>query len=256
MSKFVVIQAGHEGRTSGSTGAPGEVELNVRIRNRLSQLLINKGFMVQLVNADPTQLEINKDFDLFLALHGDADVYGTGGGFVDYPAEFYQNGGIQDYNNAESKRIKEAIESKYFQHSEIANHPERSNANTKYYYMWRQLTPKTPCVLIEMGVVQDAHDRVLLADTDRIANALTRGICKAFDVPYDSPEPQQPPIPPVEPSPPAEPVPPVPEPPQPPTQPVETVDQVMLKQIKEIVWGRGWWWTKVNRIRALLPKEA
>ena len=68
MAKFICLQAGHEGRTSGSTGAPGEIQANVRIRNRLSELLIQKGFVVQLVNADPTNAEIDKDFDLFLSL--------------------------------------------------------------------------------------------------------------------------------------------------------------------------------------------
>jgi len=179
MAKRICLQSGHEGVTIGATGAPGEKELNIRIRNKLSDILISKGFVLQLVNANPTDEEINKDYDLFLALHGDADIYGTGGGFVDYPDASV------DSANAESKRIKEAIESMYFGHSGIVNHPERSNANTKFYYMWSRLSQKTPCVIIEMGVVQDAHDKVILADTDRVANAIARGICKAFDVPFD-----------------------------------------------------------------------
>jgi N-acetylmuramoyl-L-alanine amidase len=184
--KFICLQSGHEGVTSGATGAPGEQELNVRIRNRLCQVLISKGFIVQLVNANPGNNEIKKDFDLFLALHGDANIYGTGGGLVDYPDPKV------DQVTAESKRIKEAIESMYFDNSGIVNHPERSNANTKYYYMWSRLTAKTPCVIMEMGVVQDAHDKVILADTDRVANAIARGICKAFGVPYDQVIPTEP----------------------------------------------------------------
>lgn len=188
MAKRICLQAGHEEVTFGATGAPGEKELNVRIRNRLSDILISKGFVLQLVNANPTDNEIDKDFNLFLALHGDADVYGTGGGFVDYPDASV------DSANAESKRIKEAIESEYFNRSGIVNHPKRSNAKTKFYYMWSRLSAKTPCVIIEMGVVQDAHDKVILADTERVASALARGICKAFSVDFDVPNSQtQPP---------------------------------------------------------------
>lgn len=183
MAKFICLQSGHEGRTSGATGAPGEIELNVRIRNRLSQLLIDRGFVVQLVNADPTKTEYYKDFDLFLALHGDANIYGTGGGVVACIAPPPYDS--SEVSNAESRRIRDTIESIYFKETGIVNHPERSNVNMTKYYMWDKLTPKTPCVIIEMGVVQDPHDKVLLGNTELIASALARGICKTFDVAYD-----------------------------------------------------------------------
>ena len=183
MAKFICLQAGHQGVTSGATGAPGEQALNVRIRDRLSQILIKKGFMLQLVNANPTASEINKDFDLFLALHGDANIYGTGGGVVSYIADYLDSSVA---SNMESKRIKEAIESEYFKNSGIINHPERNNRNMTEYYMWSQLSANTHCVIMEMGVVQDAHDKVILADTDRVANAIARGICKAFNVAFDA----------------------------------------------------------------------
>jgi len=176
----ICLQAGHEGRTSGSTGAPGEVELNVRIRNRLSELLIERGFQLYLVNADPKVSQINQDFDLFLALHGDADIYGTGGGFADYPDP------STDKATVESQRICKVINETYFPETQI-KYVNRSNKNTRFYYMWKQLSYKTPCVIIEMGVVQDAHDKVLLANTELIAGALKKSICKAFNVPESSP---------------------------------------------------------------------
>lgn len=178
--KLICLQAGHEGRTSGSIGAPGEQELNIRIRNRVFEILISKGFDIQKVKADPLPSEINKDFDLFLSIHGDANVYGTGGGFVDFPEP------STDVATQESQRIAKTITEEYFKHSEMVNHPERSNRNTRFYYMWSKLSAKTPCVIIELGVVQDAHDRVLLADTERIASAVSRGVCKAFNVPFDT----------------------------------------------------------------------
>lgn len=174
--KKILIQAGHQHTTNGQTGAPGEMEENVRFRDRLGQILISKGFQVFLCDAN---FQGTEDYDLALAIHGDANVYGKGGGFVDYPDP------AVDSVNQESKRIKEAIESEYFNHSGIENHPERSNPNTKFYYWWSMLTSKTPCVIIECGVVQDAHDKVILADTDRVCNAIARGICKAFNVSFD-----------------------------------------------------------------------
>lgn len=232
MAKFICLQAGHQNTQNncdpalrGSTGAPGEVELTVRARDRLSQVLISKGFMVQLVDATfNCNPERTKDFDLFLALHGDADYAGdNGGGFVDYPDPSV------DAANAESKRIKEVIESEYFNHSGIANTPH-SNPNTKFYYMWRALSAKTPCVLLEMGQVQDPHDKVILSDTDRVANAIARGICKAFGVPFEV-------------------APPAPQP------EAEKDYKKYLYDIKTAVYGKGYIWQKLARVKKILAES-
>lgn len=184
--KKICLQAGHWNITAGATGAPGEQELNLRILLRLKDILIAKGFQLFLVDANPPDAQINQDFDLFLALHGDADYPGDGGsGFVDIPDPSV------DSVNDESQRIAWAIRQEYFKHSGITE-VNRSNGNTRFYYMWSRLTAKTPCVLIEMGQVQDPHDKVILADTERVASAIARGICKAFGVVYD-----QSPVPPV-----------------------------------------------------------
>ena len=219
--RLICLQSGHEGVTSGETGAPGEQELNVRIRNRLSQILISKGFMLQLVDANPPQSQINNDFDLFLALHGDANIYGTGGGCVASADPSI------DASSQESARIRDAITSEYFYRSGIVNHPERINPNMTFYYMWSRLSAKTPCVIMEMGVVQDAHDKVILADTDIVANAIARGICKAFGIAFD---PITPPAPP---------------------QPVIDYKKVLV-DIKGVCYGKGWTWQKVNAIKNAL----
>ena len=195
MAKLICLQAGHQNAKNNcdpalrkGTGAPGEVEFTIRIRDRLSQVLISKGFQVQLVdatfNCDPKADKT--DYALFLAIHYDADIYGTGGGFIDFPEP------STDQATAESIRIRNVIEEEYFKHSGIVNYPGRSNANTRFYYMWKFLSGPTPCNIIECGVGQDAHDKVILADTDRVANAIARGICAAFSVSFD----QIPPSPP------------------------------------------------------------
>ncbi len=249
----ILVQAGHQNTTTGSTGAPEEMANNIRIRDRLGQVLMSKGFQVFLCDANFVGKE---DYHLALALHCDMNYDGDlGGGFVDYPDPSV------DYSNAESKRIKEAIESEYFNHSGIRNVPSRSNANTKFYYWWSMLTAKTPCVIIEMGESVDPHDRVLLADTDRIANALARGVCKAFGVAFDAPvgppvvvePPAPPPEPPVVP-------PPVTEPSAPNSVPDVSEDSLRLSKVREIVWDRWCWigtrgWKiRLASLRALLPQ--
>ena len=182
--KYIAIQAGHWNikwncRTDlrDGTGAPEESGTNVAVAIRLEQILQQNGFKTFLTDANYNcnpESDVT-DYDLFLSLHCDANYAGDeGGGFADYPAPDL------DQNNTESKRIKEAIESIYFQESGIRNVPSRSNVNTKRYYMWETLSPKTPCVLVEMGESIDPHDRVILNDTERVAQALAKGIFKAF----------------------------------------------------------------------------
>jgi hypothetical protein len=183
--KKVVIQAGHINAKNnsivalrGSTGAPGEQELTKRIADRLSSLLREKGVEVKQTDAcaNDDKSITGADWDLFLALHGDADYAGDGGsGFATFPEP------STDGATSESQRIAKIINDYYFPEVQIV-HRDLANKNTKYYYMWKYLTAKTPCVLVEMGQVQDPHDKVLLANTDLIANALATAILRALGI--------------------------------------------------------------------------
>lgn len=231
----LVIQAGHINSQYSSlglgSGAPGEQEVNKRIADRLCALLREKGFSVIQTDANANDDEaITKvDHDLFLALHCDADYAGdTGNGFADYP-EPSTDGATQ-----ESQRICKIINDTYFPEVKI-NYINRSNANTRYYYMWKYLTPKTPCVLIEMGQCQDPHDKVLLANTELIAGALSKSICKAFGIVEPTPEP---PV--------------VPSEPLVEQNPCKVQDDLIAK-IRGILWGKGFIWDKLKRIKVLLP---
>jgi N-acetylmuramoyl-L-alanine amidase len=187
--KRIAIQAGHLNTKQNkiealrkSTGAPGEVEFTTKVVNRLAHCLSRTGkFSVVTTdanaNSDPKITQAN--FDLFLSVHYDADIYGSGGGFIDFPEP------SSDFSTTESQRITREMESQYFSHSGIANKPNRRNRNTKYYYMWRFLSASTPCVILECGVGQSPDDKSILSNTDHIVNAICRAIFKAFNEPYD-----------------------------------------------------------------------
>jgi len=166
----------------GNTGTAGELEINTRITNRLASVLRDKGFEVTQTDAnandDPTIT--SKDFNLALFLHCDMDTANDlGGGMI------ASGDKSVDASYIESKRIKDVMDFIYFKETGIVNKNYVTEGMTKYY-IWQYLSPKTPCVLIEMGQAMDAHDKVLLANTDLIANAIARSICKAFNVAYDS----------------------------------------------------------------------
>ena len=161
------------------------MSFNIDIRNKVAEALRLRGFEVVTTdaNANDDKNITDQDFNLFLSIHYDADIYGTGGGFVDYPDPSV------DKVTQESQRIVKVIEEQYFSVTKISDKPLRRNANTKFYYMWKFLTEKTPCALIECGVgmhVPDDHT-MLHFNRDIVVQGIVQGICKAFEVTYEKP---------------------------------------------------------------------
>jgi hypothetical protein len=172
----ICLQAGHKNITSGAVGAPGERDWNSKIVPMIAERLRNKGIDVYETDAlgynDTTVVEI--DWDLFLSVHYDADVYNDTGGFVDFPEP------STDGATNESQRIAKVLSDYYFAKTGIKN-VNRSNANTRYYYMWQYLSKDTPCNLIECGVGwRKPEDYETLRNYDLIADAISGGILKAF----------------------------------------------------------------------------
>lgn len=173
--KKICIQAGHQGRTTGSTGAPGEQKWTGEIVPKIASILRTRGFEVKEVNADPSSSEISGDWDLFLAVHYDADIYNDRGGFITTPDP------SADSATKESNRIAQVMRNNYFKDTGIPE-KDRSNKNTKFYYMWSQLSAKTPCVLIEAGVgwrTPEDH-QTLHFQMDKVAKAIADGVTNAL----------------------------------------------------------------------------
>jgi hypothetical protein len=180
MAIKICLQSGHWNKPGA--GAPNEQATNKRITDRLADMLRQRGFAVTQTDYygynDPVVTKT--DFKLFLALHCDMDYPNdNGSGFADFAEESLAGAGY-----IESQRICKIINETYFPEVKI-NYVNHSNANTKRYYMWKYLTSKTPCVLLEMGQSIDPHDSVLLGNTDLIAGGIARTLCKAFNVSYE-----------------------------------------------------------------------
>jgi hypothetical protein len=185
----VVLQAGHLNIAKNSdialrpaTGAPGEVEFTADIVSRLKPVLVSLGLNVTTTdaNANDDKSITSKDWDLFLAIHWDADVYKDSGGFVDFPEP------STDFATAKSQSMANNLASMYFPVTGIKNVPARSNKNTRYYYMWQYLSAKTPCVLIECGVGNRKPDDYNMLNLNRakVLEGISKGLARAFGIPY------------------------------------------------------------------------
>lgn len=177
------IQSNCDPALRSGTGTIGEIDFNKSVGIALEKLLQEDGHTTYLDDANTNchKSVTSQNWDLALAIHADANIYGTGGGFVDVLRPDW------DPARIESARIAQALRDRYFPETGIVNHPERSNLNTRQYYLWNYLTDMTPCVIIECGVLQDAHDRVILSDIPRVAKAIREGIRKASPPPTPVP---------------------------------------------------------------------
>lgn len=178
----VCLQSGHKNITSGSTGATGERDWTTKIVPMVAEKLRTKG--VEVYETDGLAYNDDKvvetDWDLFLSVHYDGDSYGSTanptGGFTDFPEP------STDYATKESQRIAGVIKDYYFPMTGI-KYVNRSNANTRYYYMWQYLTQNTPCVIIECGVGwRKPEDYETLRKYDFIADVLSGAILKALGI--------------------------------------------------------------------------
>ena len=167
---------------SGSTGASGERDWTTKIVPMVTDRLRN--FSQEVYTTDAFAYNDEKvtstDWDLFLAVHYDADIYNDRGGFADYPDQ------SADKVWERSKQLSDKIEEVFFSKTGIPVKNNRSNANTKFYYMWKSLTENTPCVLIECGVGnRKPEDYETLRKYDFIADSLTQAILEALGVSTD-----------------------------------------------------------------------
>lgn len=179
----ICLQAGHKNMLIGATGAPGEKEFTSSICDAVKKELDKRGFESVVCDAfaNKNKSITETDWDLFLAVHYDADVYKDSGGFVDFADP------STDLATKESQRIAKILSDEYFKTTGIKNMPQRSNANTRFYYMWSSLSAKTPCVLIECGVgwrKPKDHD-ILHGNRPLVVAGIVKGICEAFDVKYE-----------------------------------------------------------------------
>lgn len=194
--KRIVLQVGHMNAKFGEewikpqTGAPEEQRKNKDITFRAAEILRTKGIEVKVTDAngykDPEVIQ-PVVWDLFLAVHCDADSAALSGGFTDFPEPKY------DGATKLSQKYANKIAEKFYPETGIVYRPERrGNINVREYYFWDYISWTTPCVLIEMGESIDPHDDVILEDTERCAKALARGVCNALDIPFDVETPSQP----------------------------------------------------------------
>lgn len=185
--KRVGIQAGHWKspelpselaglRTSTGTAGGGvaEWQLNLDIAERVAPLLEAEGLEVDVL---PATIPPGYEADAFVTLHADGDLSGRLSGFK---LATPRVSAIADANRA----LLAAITEEYQAVTRLRLDYNITRNMTGYYaFSFRRFThaiaPTTPAVILEMGFLTNASDRLtLLGRPDVVADGIARGVLR------------------------------------------------------------------------------
>lgn len=179
---IITLDPGHGGKDSGAVGINGSKEKD----NTLSQSLILKnylekqGFKVYLTRSKDEFIDLNTrkniadnyQSDLLISIHNNS--------FADSNAN-----GIESWNYPNSisgRKASEYIHGELIKETNLLN---RGNKETKSIV----LTGNSVAVLVGLGFISNEIESKLLANRgyqNIVASAITKGVCKYFNVPYIS----------------------------------------------------------------------
>ena len=163
-------------------GLVKEVEFNQNIVQRVSRILISKGYKVQTISAlvPPSYYA-----DVFISVHANSAPKSVSGFMISTP--------LIDYSE-KGKELKWALIQEYASSTGMMYLDQPSDRMTSYYsFNWsrfkRTIHPKTPAVIIETGNMNNPNDLVNLTLRDnKIAEGIANGIISFLQHTYTPPE--------------------------------------------------------------------
>lgn len=160
----LVVQMGHSGRTSGATGAPGEMAFTEAVGEACRRLLNRGAWVVRTIAADPAASAYRGD--AFFAVHADGSTNPN------------VRGASVGYQTAEGAGLAHAWRATYVALGFTGPwNGDNYTVNLAQYYGVRtavQEGNRRACI-IECGTITNAADRALMLP-DRVALAIGRAV--------------------------------------------------------------------------------
>jgi len=165
-------ELGHlRGNTGGYADGVSELTVNRSVALALQARLEAQGVTVDLLRATPPAGYVA---DVVLSLHADS---------VDDPArQGYKSAHFRPPRSSLEPRLKRAIDHRYLEATGAADDtPNTTEAMEDYYaFNFRSyrhtVHPATPALLVELGYLSSPADAALLAQPERLADALAEGV--------------------------------------------------------------------------------
>lgn len=162
----VLIQKSHYAsyRPNGWSGAPGEADYILELCGYIDAITRNTPIIVFWTDGDYGGItgdsdlyfsnrhpEFRDNYDAFIALHYDADVYRNVAG--DHLSGWFWDRALASLTGPRDDALGQIWQRRYSLMSGVPSfHPERRNANTRDYYAFRATSINTPGIIIELGI--------------------------------------------------------------------------------------------------------
>lgn len=183
MPPHVVVQMGHVGRTTGSTGTHREQEFTSALGPLVARKLTNRGFRVTLIDAvTGANDSVPTHADAFIALHGDGSSDpARRGASVGFPDDTHSAELAWAWKNAHSRSYPGPW------------HRDNYTPALRGYYMWRRTSHIKYRFLAEHGTLTNrADERWLFSNLSSCATAHAIAVTQVLASPVSVPEPKDP----------------------------------------------------------------
>lgn len=162
----VGIVAGHTGNDSGAVCPDGltEAQVNRAVADAVVRSLKRRGITVDLLQEFDPRLR-GYQADAFVSIHADSCEVDLSG---------YKVASLEGGSDA-SGRLADCLWEQYGSTTSLPPHPNTITYDMSRYHAFREISPKTPAAIIEIGFLKG--DRELIADQpDRAAQGIVAGL--------------------------------------------------------------------------------
>ena len=169
------IVAGHAGNDSGATCLDEngditltEADVNLKIASLVQKALTQEGYQVDLLNEFDTRLNGYRALAL-VSIHNDSceDIEDATG--------FKIAAAVNTHDMNRATRLTECLRDRYGRITGLRFHEGSITTDMREYHAFSEIDPYTIAAIIETGFLH-LDQKLLVEETDRIANGVVRGI--------------------------------------------------------------------------------
>ena len=180
VGRRIGIVAGHSGNDSGAVCSDGltEAEVNRTVAEAVSRTLRQRGARVELLQEFDDRLTAYRA-DAFVSIHADSCEATLSG----FKVASLEGGSVA------SEELVTCLWDRYGAATGLSPHPNTITFDMLRYHAFREIAPRTPAAIIEIGFLGTDRD-LLTGDPKRVAAGIVAGI-ECFLNPAEGETPEQ-----------------------------------------------------------------
>lgn len=169
--EHIGIVAGHSENDSGAVCPDGltEVEINQNVAKQVKLRLEEAGFAVDLLSEFDDRLE-DYSARALVSIHADSCDY-----INEQATGFKVAGSLETQVPVESDRLSSCLIDRYSRATGLKFHAGSITYDMQYYHAYREIAPRTPAAIIEVGFMNLDRD-ILVNNVSVVADGVADGV--------------------------------------------------------------------------------